>query len=72
MNLRGRQSILRGKMVGRRGIEPRTSGLKVHHLPAGFVQKNAVFPLSLARGFCGFGPYFRDTLRGAFAVSGEL
>lgn len=65
MNLRGWVRILRGKMVGRRGIEPRTSGLKVPHLFAGFQQNCSVFPLSLTSGLHGFGSYFRGGLRGS-------
>ena len=71
MSLRGFASRLEEKMVGRRGIEPRTSGLKVPHLFVELQQKTPYFPLSLWPKYRGFNACFLAGLRGSDAVSGE-
>lgn len=47
MSLRDCTPVLRGKMVGWVGIEPTTSGLKVHPQVPVYIRNSARIPLSL-------------------------
>lgn len=63
MNLRGYGVFLRGKVVGREGVEPSTKRLRVGRLYTGFTQKTALFPLSMAATMGCFSASFAGDLR---------
>lgn len=47
MSLRDCTPVLRGKMVGWEGVEPSTSGLKVHPQVPVYIRNSRPIPLSL-------------------------
>ena len=71
MILRGWRATLRGKVVGREGIEPSTRGLKVLRESRVLPQKTAHFPLILSPRFWENYTAFWGGLRGEFDSSGD-
>lgn len=65
MNLRGCKAILRGKVVGREGVEPSTKRLRVGDHKALPLHESAGAPLSLSRSNIEWRPDSGGGLRGS-------